>query len=241
MRYRKIITSERVRKEYRDYTRGKRIVFVGPGSIMKDRKLGNWIDNFDIVIRTNHFPVIMSENKNLAEDVGTRTDILYMNGHYYKSTHPLPYELYKKINLKWLCMKRCGQEEYSTAKKFCKVRLFNRSERFMVRAIEMPLTGVIVAHDILKNDPAELCYTGIDFYKDAKTKIVNGTNKAIYSAYISPDYIPKKIKKNNVEINFREGKGHNLNENSKFLKSLYDEKKITMPDFIAERMCEVAG
>ena len=241
MRYRKIITSEQVRKEYMDYTRGKRIVFVGPGSIMKGRKLGTWIDSFDIVIRTNHLPVVMSEDKKLAEDIGNRTDILYMNGHYYKHMIPLPFDLYKKIKLQWLCMKRCSQAEYANAKKFCKVRLFKRSERYMNRAVEMPLTGIIVAHDILKNDPAELCYTGIDFYRDAKTKIVNGANKALYEAYISSNYIPKKIKEHNIELNFREGKGHNLDENSKFLKNLYEGKKITMPDFIAERMYEVVG
>lgn len=239
MRQEKLMTSDVNRKKYREFFEGKRVVFAGPGSIMKGRGLGGWIDSFDIVVRTNNLPVVIDENKKLSEDIGSRTDVLYMNHQYYKSTYPLPFELYKRLELKWLCMKRCKPIDFRVLRKICSVRLFRRESVYLSKYIDVPLTGMVIAYDILKNDPAELCFTGIDFYLDACLKSIRGDDPKTYQSYIDESYISDNVKKENKRRGIGEGKGHDVIPNAAYLKRLLDEGLVTMPDFIEERLTEV--
>ena len=55
------------------YLLNKKIIIVGPAEYLIGKKLGKFIDNFDIVIRIKKsFPI----NNNLSEDLGTKTNIL---------------------------------------------------------------------------------------------------------------------------------------------------------------------
>jgi len=52
----------------------KRVVIVGPSPNTIGRNLGQFIDNFDLVVRVNKsFPVVQK----YIDDIGSRTDILY--------------------------------------------------------------------------------------------------------------------------------------------------------------------
>ena len=65
-----------------DYARlleGKEVVVVGPAETMLGTHRGRAIDAFDVVVRFNTAIAYMPFRKELAEDVGTRTDILYCN------------------------------------------------------------------------------------------------------------------------------------------------------------------
>lgn len=52
----------------------KRIIFVGNAPSLKDERLGNWIDDHDVVVRFNESPI-----NGFESNVGKRTDILISN------------------------------------------------------------------------------------------------------------------------------------------------------------------
>jgi len=237
MRYQRIMNSEKTRRAFREYIQGKRVVFCGPAANMKGRGLGSFIDSFDVVVRTNHFPVIIQEDSELIEDVGKRTDILYINFDYYRNKRPLPYEIYKAISLKWICLKRCSPSEYSVLKRFCKPRLIKKEDIHVRKYAKIPLMGMTVAYDILKNEPAELHFTGIDFYNGVDT--VKGSNPETYQSYIKTDYIIEEVKARNSERGLGEGVGHDMIENAMYFRGLLDDGKITVPDFVESRLNEV--
>lgn len=54
------------------YLKDKRVCYIGPSPYMIGRKLGEYIDSFDIICRVNNFTPI-----NYKEDYGSRTDILF--------------------------------------------------------------------------------------------------------------------------------------------------------------------
>lgn len=56
------------------YLNNKRIVLVGPSPHLMGKKLGKFIDSFDVVIRVNELGVI----EEMSEDYGSRTDIAFL-------------------------------------------------------------------------------------------------------------------------------------------------------------------
>lgn len=64
---------------YASFLQGRSIVAVGPAATLIGRKLGTFIDSFDIVVRFNEAFDLVSADSALAGDIGTRTDVLYCN------------------------------------------------------------------------------------------------------------------------------------------------------------------
>ena len=62
-----------IEKNHEDYINNKNVALVGPAKYMHGLKLGNEIDNHDIVIRINHLP-----NKKYYDKIGKRCDILML-------------------------------------------------------------------------------------------------------------------------------------------------------------------
>src|SRR4030042_6163274 len=218
-----------IHKDYFNYLTGKRIIFVGPAPNMIGRKLGEWIDSFDIVIRTNHFPVLMKENKSLAIDYGKKCHVLYINMQYYRKTKFFPIDLYKSLGIKWLCMRQCKDIDYRMYHNNFKVRVISKINKQIKKFIKVPLMGNVIIYDVSECNPGEFAVAGIDFYKSA------GRN---YSAYI-PGYIPQPIRKENEKLKLGQGVGHDPVENARYTAVIYDRGMITMPDFILKSMREV--
>lgn len=65
------------KKKLLNFLRDKRVILVGPGGILHNKGLGNFIDSFDVVVRVNSLPY----PKSLENDLGARTDIYY-TGHF---------------------------------------------------------------------------------------------------------------------------------------------------------------
>lgn len=65
-------------KDYSDYLRGKRVVFVGPAGYTEDMGLGGKIDSYDVVVRVNNGIGLACK---FPQDLGTRTDVLYTTFH----------------------------------------------------------------------------------------------------------------------------------------------------------------
>lgn len=219
-----------VHKEFFKYISGKRVIFVGPAPNMIGRGLGEWIDSFDVVVRTNHFPVLMATDKSLAVDYGTKCNVLYTNMQYYhKGMRPLPVDIYKKLGIRWLCMKRCKDVDFRTYRRDFKIRVIQRASKYVNKLIKSPLMGIIICYDISEYAPSEFAVAGIDFYVSAGKD---------YSSYVQ-NYIPNEIQKVNAEMKIGQGVGHDLRENTQYMADMYDRGMITMPDFIVEKMREV--
>lgn len=63
-------------RSYKSFLKGKTVVLVGPANTLRGKKLGEFIDSHDIVVRLNHAWPLPEEAK---EDIGSRTDVIYHN------------------------------------------------------------------------------------------------------------------------------------------------------------------
>ena len=73
-RWKSIRDYGRFDQSYNEMLKGKRVVVVGPSPSLEGSGKGDWIDDFDVVVRINKaFPV----EEEMTKDIGTRTDIHY--------------------------------------------------------------------------------------------------------------------------------------------------------------------
>jgi hypothetical protein len=164
---------------YENLFRGKRVIFVGPSPIMKGRKLGEFIDSFDVVIRTNNMMNTLLDNPLLYEDYGRRTDILYVNVTYER-------DAYKE----W----RVREWKEQGLQVICKMMHSNPKNPLLVnwrnipyRLPEVPpptlFIGTRLIHEILQYDFKEFYITGIDAYADIPN-VITGENAEYIQGYL---------------------------------------------------------
>lgn len=134
--------------EFKSYITGKRVIFVGPATSISGKGLGELIESYDIVVRTNGSFKINPEDE---VDYGRRTDILYVNGLFRKRGN-IANETTR--DFKYICsqQKIKGVED--------KIRLY----RYKQESGKRYLSGIYAIVDILNQNPSELFITGIDFY-----------------------------------------------------------------------------
>lgn len=213
------------------FIKGKRVIFVGPGSIMNGRGFGNFIDSYDVVIRTNHFPVLLYNDPSLAVDYGRKCSVLYTNMHYYHRHRPLPYDVYKELGFKWLCMKVVRAVDHRSAKNLFSIRTINDIANHLMRSMKTDaLMGSVILHDIVSHNPKEFFITGIDFFTSADEN---------YGSYI-PGYISEKTQEENLRRGVGQGKGHDLKYNAEYMLSMHDQGHFKTHDFILDIMKQVA-
>lgn len=223
-----------VKKEssYLNYITGKRVIFVGPGSIMRGRGLGDFIDSYDVVIRTNHFPILMESDSSLINDYGEKCSVVYLNLHYYRNNRPLKLDIYKNRGVRWLCSKVMNPVDMRVAGKIFNVRTINHVANYLHKMIGDALMGSVIIHDIVSQCPAELFVTGIDFFLSRDDN---------YGSYASPDYISDSAKAENIKRDIGQGKGHNLPANARYMLSMHDQGYFKTHDFILEKIKKVAS
>jgi lipopolysaccharide biosynthesis glycosyltransferase len=130
--------------------KGKRVIFVGPATTLEGKKMGEYIDSFDTVIRMNSSMIIPPE---FQEDYGSRCDILYVSSVFHKNNL---LTIKNTNHIKLICSTR-NYSEFSS-----KNHLFDVSNIYNDKKL---LTGLYVIQDILNGNPSELYITGIDFYQ----------------------------------------------------------------------------
>lgn len=109
------IPEEGVERGYYDYLKGKRVAIVGPSPWLNDKKMGSYIDAFDVVVRINQGIYLPSVSK---EDYGSRTDIIYLSQRardQYKVNFPSEFDDVKYIAV--LIQRK--YEDYPPIKMFC--------------------------------------------------------------------------------------------------------------------------
>lgn len=65
-------------QEYHGYLRGKSVALVGPAETTRDAAGGGVIDSHDVVVRMNNAYRWAPYGAELARDIGSRTDVLYI-------------------------------------------------------------------------------------------------------------------------------------------------------------------
>ena len=208
---------------YKKLIENKRVIFVGPSRILEGTQKGEWIDDFDVVVRTNGaFPV-----KDYYEiDYGKRCDVLYVNVSFSKMAKPFPVKTYKEKGMSWICFKSQNMtdtESLNYYTQYLKCRSFAHIIQKLNSEVHGLLTGSALLADILDNDPKELWVTGVDYY-------VNNTHWEWDKCYID-GYLPDETLKQ-ATIKKAQGKliPHDLKSNLKFQRDLYLNGKIKYDD-----------
>lgn len=136
--------------------RGKRVAIVGPADT--GDRLGQTIDEYDVVVRTNYNPEFVAAH---TDTMGSRTDIAYYGGRDLGEIlgdiqaavergdlklavgRPLSYDAHQHLNLPWL--------------------RFYRHE-FPLYFHGLPLGVQRMSYDLLQFEPAQITLFNTDFY-----------------------------------------------------------------------------
>jgi hypothetical protein len=155
-------------QKYSDYLKDKKVVIIAPGGYLKDVKIGNIIDSYDVIVRLNTALPLKDEMKYI---LGSKTDILYncldkspINGgiidfkNFKLDWISCPYPDIKpfKYNIKKFHEENKNKFNFHIIDKFFYVNL----EKEMGTR---PNTGVGAILDLLKFPLKELYITGFTF------------------------------------------------------------------------------
>jgi hypothetical protein len=225
------MTSE---EKFKEFIKNKKVIFVGPSPILKERNLGNWIDEFDIVCRTNG-AINLINNVLYQKDYGKRCDILYSNVQFIRESHPLPIDKFiKELNLKFICFKAVGQSifDYYNMKLPClKINEVVGRMQILVQGV---LMGVIILQHLSEYKPKELWFTGMDFFT-SKDFVFKPNHYVEYFEGYLPD---KVVKQANIK-NMERIDPHDIISNTEYINSMYKKGIVKTNDFIEKIMMEV--
>lgn len=84
---------------YKSFLKGKTVVLVGPANTIRGKKLGEFIDSHDVVVRLNHAWPLPEEAK---EDIGSRTDIIYHNLNPLRAPRRKHLRQMHEAGVKWI-------------------------------------------------------------------------------------------------------------------------------------------
>ena len=158
-----------------DLVADKRCVIVAPSNYLKNRSLGKWIDDFDVIVKCNDFYELQEEGE---KDLGKRCDIWY--GLPQQKSYQFDYEKCKrKLNPKHLRI----QAHLPSYGDFWDQTMLDFEEKnqffcFNYSVIEsewyadlaerigcIPMTGILAIFDLLEQGASEIHALGFDFMK----------------------------------------------------------------------------
>lgn len=215
---------------YADFIRGKSVCFVGACPNMVGRGLGESIDSFDVVVKTNGS--IWLNAPEYKKDYGSRVDVLYTNNQFAREMRA---ELRDIRGIKFMRMKSCKPNDLIALREFYRADIINDAIHAVNKKVRSALMGCYLIQDILQCRPNSLYLTGIDFF-ESKKQVFEHDN---YREYLN-GYLPNRIREQGNRIN--KGKktdGHDAKSNTRFIYDLWSEGKVSMPDFIEESMKRV--
>lgn len=223
---------------------GKRVALIGPSPHLINKKLGKYIDSFDIVVRINELGVA----NDCYEDYGSKTDIAFLT--LTKEAIPVYKKMIFGLDIENLKMVVSPRDEFNTdtTKNFIDDKnSFEYFQQLPINNIEFfqvskpppldvyklfncfPSTGSLTIFELLKYDFKELFICGFSFFT---TKYKYNSSRKIYELSN-----PLNNHKHNIRIS-----GHAVDYEIKFLKSLisntdknisYDKlfKNLVISDF----------
>jgi len=187
---------------------GKKVIYVGPSPILEGREMGELIDSFDVIVRSNAcYPI----PENLKKDYGSKCDILYINWYFNKIFNQ-KYQIYN--DLKLICSKNSSVNHPRN-------RVFKVKKTKYLEDKKIHLTGSHTFLDIIEKNPDIFHITGISFYLEKKHHHHN-------FSYLNLNNSKKNlIKYHNIdsEINF-------------FLNEILNKENVKIDDFLLELLRE---
>ncbi len=160
----------------KDILAKKRIAIVGPASSAYNTKQGEFIDDFDYIVRINKAPHLVDTQKWVA-DIGSRTDILFHS--FFENEESgggkLDLTLYDRQGIKYIINPIAAYPGYRVTFNFYKKYLANRivyslNRNWYKEVVTSlggfrPTIGFCGLTSILETDFSELYITGFTFYK----------------------------------------------------------------------------
>jgi hypothetical protein len=215
--------------KYYNYLQGKRVIFVGGCPNIRGQELGNFIEDYDIVVKTNG-SVFLNE-PTYYQDYGKRIDVLYCNVQFAREMRPLPVQDFKERGIKWLCFKGIGDKDKEKYQRHVNVRHIGNIIKDVHQVCHGALMGCFIFTDILRARPKEFFITGIDFFISKKAKFEHNN----YKEYL-PGYLPDKIREQGNKINVGKTEdGHNVLANTRYIYDLFQKNenfKMSQETFI---------
>ena len=189
MNYQDVIINflQKYNELFKNFIENKTIALVGPAESIIGTKKGHIIDNFDIVIRLNKS---LPLPENLAEDIGTKTSILYnsLNTSDFPGENKFQSSFLQKHNIQFLCcpypiennyfkndiLNYVKRNKFGMPFRVIKNQLYNSIEN-SIRT--RPYTGTCAICDLLSYNIKYLYITGLDFYTTKYYKQYRRINK----------------------------------------------------------------
>ena len=219
---------------YLDLIQGKRVIFVGPAPLMIDKELGEWIDSFDVIARSNG-AILLLDDSNYRKDYGSRCDVLYTNVQFVREVKD--WDIDKWVN-QWKIKFICSKAGANKISKRCNDKVGVRSVLNVIRKIESKVKGLlmgpIILQDLLDHHPADLWFTGMDFYISKSDTFKPGGYEEYY-----PGYLPPVITKKADVDNIGRIDPHDYYSNTRYLWSLIEKGKLNTNPFIKKIMQKI--
>lgn len=214
----------------------KRVIFVGAWPGLKGLGLGGFIDDYDIIVKTNGSVFFNNDEYNC--DYGSRIDYLYTNNQFYRNMSPFDIEMFKARGITHLRMKTCSQKDLDYYCKFFDVKIIKDTMIEVNKIFKSATMGAYIYTDILKQNPKEFMLLGVDFFA-SKKKVFEHDN---YSEYI-PGYLPDKIRHEGNKINVGKTEdGHNFYDNAEYIHDLYNKyENFKMLDSTAKLLEDIVN
>lgn len=164
-----------------DIINNKKVVIVGPAPYLKERNIGNLINEYDTVVRVNRGHSLVND----PDNYGNRTDILYhCMSQNIEDGGPITESLLADIKYLVGAIPKLKEEDNSSLKKgtihqyesIGNIDKLNIVDKKWYLDIEReintrPNTGVTMIFDILENyKPSNLYITGFTLFKDGYSK-----------------------------------------------------------------------
>lgn len=217
---------------YSNFLKDKSVILVGPAPTLRGKNKGDWINSFDVVVRTNG-AIMLLDNEDFVKDYGSRCDILYSNVQFHREMKPFPIQAWADIfGLQFLNIKiilGSYRQDYS---KIVTVRTLQHIEQRLKPIIKGLLMGPIVITDLLDFPLNSLYVTGMDFYVTKPNVFIPGDYREYY-----PGYLPEKIRKVADVANKGRIDPHDKKSNTSYIAHLWKNNQIEI-DTTMEKIIE---
>lgn len=153
---------------YKNYIENKKVILIGPASYLVGKKLGKYIDSFDVIVRINNaFPV----DEELQVDYGCRADVIYHNLRKTMSPSRKEIEKWKELGVQWIMGKGAGTDnrhkifQPKTKGLMPLIPVKKTQDKVRKNIKKAPNMGLIAIEHLLEMPIKSLYVLGFDFYE----------------------------------------------------------------------------
>ncbi|UBZ06855.1 glycosyltransferase family 29 protein [Salegentibacter mishustinae] len=169
-----LISSSRIFKP-EEILKDKRVAVIGAADSAFECQNGDYIDNFDLIVRVNKAPHSWHPKK--SKYIGSRTDILFHS--FYENTEsgggPIDFELYAKHGIKYVVNPNFSIKGLRTHLTYFKRNLDKKRTFLLPRQFYkkmtanfgevIPTVGYSALYTVLNSNCKEVFITGFTFFK----------------------------------------------------------------------------